>query len=491
MFVTKARFPYALVAALSAVLLLAPFGSAGTASAAAYGPADKETQEEAQEETRFKIFGDLDIWFNAEDGTDFGPNRNKDKDAFFITQRLRLFASAIVSEEISIDGMVRVKPDRWGDDTTRDSGYNLDGDHNVFLTRMIYANWKPLENTRIHAGLIPIALPFAVTRNGILDTSMGGVSLNYTLERDKHLILAWGRAYDSAESSSGRSSDDTDLLILMAPLKFAEWNFSFAPWGIYGRIGADSKFWRTRVSYVTYHQPPVTEGVTDNGDAFWAGFAAQYELGRLSLKSDFAYGQIKTRENPASQGLNYNTQGWYMVLKAEYKTAFGTPGLLAWYATGSDADDVRDKQKWGILPSISTFGDGFEPLKSFDSLIVSYQPAGKWGVVAELADMSFADKLSHTARLGYFAGTNDKELAGQTVTPDPRQNLASSTRDFLMMVKGDHFIEADLENKYLFSKSTDIKFHLVYINTHRSSAWGDEKDIDDVYAAILNLTWRF
>lgn len=471
------------LALLPAVALLLTFGFTGESFA---------TEENA---TQFTIGGDMDLWLKAIDGAAFSTT--SDKDDFYAQQRLRIWASAIVSDEFSIHTLMRIKPDRWGDGTTINSGYNMDGDGNIFLVRMLYANWAPLEKTRVHAGIIPIALPMGTDRNGILDTSIGGVGVNYELGSGKNVYVAWGRAYDDPENTTGRSSDDTDLFMLKMPLKFDEPNIYFAPWGIYAKIGKDSKYWAKRVPWLT-HRNAADQFTYDNGQGAWGGFAARYTIGKLTLSGDFAYGQIKTAEAPMSSGeLQYNTAGYFGALKAEYKTSFGTPSLWGWYGSGSDADDVRDKQKWGVLPSISSFGDGFEPSKfGFDSMLVSFVPSGKWGVTAALDQVNFMEKLTHKFSVAFYAGTNDSALAKEGdlasgVPNNVKWHLANSTRDFVLMVKGDRFIEFCVENTYAFSKHLDIKFHVAYINTHRAKEWGEQRDIDDIYGAILNLTYNF
>lgn len=468
-----------------------------------YAEEEKKAQEAKQEGTKWKVFGDLDVWLKGLDGTEFSNADNSEKDNFFTTQRVRVFVNAQPSDVLSLHFMARVKPDRWGDGgnqtALKNSGFNMDGDNNIWLTRMVYAKWKALPNTTIDAGLIPIALPIGASRNGVLDSSIGGISVKYNFSPDKAIIGSWGRAYDEGETSdTGRMHDDADFFVLMAPLQFNEPNLFIAPWAIYGRIGADSKYWQQRVPHVsTGPRDPnngklLTTSLSDNADAFWGGFATRWYLGNFGILGDFAYGKIKSEYGPASEGLNYNTEGWHVALRTEYKThsAIGTPYMLAWYASGSDYDDVKDKQKWGVLPSISTFGDGFFPTKTgFDDGLISFLPSGKAGVVLGLEDMSFfSQKLIHTARVAYYEGTSDKDLARDA---NRRQHLANSTRDFIPMFKDDYFIELNLDNTYAATKDIDVKFNLGYINTNRSTAWGSERNIDDVYSAVLNVKFRF
>ena len=457
-----------------------------------------------EEKTKFHLAGDLDISFNYADGVAFNNNRNMD--AFSVPQRLRLFASAIVSNEFSLHALVRIKPDRWGEDGTPNSGYNLDGDGNIFLTRFIFAKWKPYDKTNVHMGIIPLALPFAGYRNGVLDTSVGGISADYSFTPDMKATLAWGRAYDNVDRATGKTDDDADLFVLMASLNFPEYNFKFSPWAVYANIGDDSKYWQDRVPHIT-HSPvipgvnpwdaPRRKTVHNSGDGIWAGFASAFTNGPFSLKADFAYGQITTDKCSQAEALNYNTSGWHASLKADYKLSWGVPALFGWYASGSDYDDVVNDQKWGHLPSISTFGDGFAPTSlgfpgGGQGMIntgglISFVPSGKWGAGAEIDEISFIENVKHTIRVAYYAGTNDNELAAN----NPMGNLANTKRDFILMVKDDHIVEVNFDHVWQFSPKVKIALFMGYMDIHRSGKWGNQRNLDDVYAASLSFKYQF
>ena len=124
----------------------------------------------------FKIWGDTDISLGWASHTGFS-NTKRSNDNFDVRQRVRVWTSAQVSENLKAYMMFRIATATWG---RRGGGYALDADEVVIRTRFLFLDWQP-ESTdlTIRMGIIPVNIPKAAFFSGILDTSAGGISLAY------------------------------------------------------------------------------------------------------------------------------------------------------------------------------------------------------------------------------------------------------------------------------------------------------------------------
>lgn len=439
----------------------------------------------AAADTSINISGDYDISFNWADGQSF--TNKKGGDNFETLQRIRIFTTVRVSERLQLFSLLRILPNRWGHSSPDHigAGYGLDADSVSLRSRHLYLDWQPIDDLRIRMGMIPVALPYAAFRNGVLDTTAGGVHASYAITDWLNIEGFWARPYDNYDQYE--SSNKMDFIYAALPMNFTAQKVQFHPWFLYSLIGKNSSYWNDRIPAVTFGGPRTT--VDDNGRAWWAGFSGKFSPDNWVFKTDFAYGSLKSEEG----GFNYNASGWYAALAVDYKTEWGIPGVFGWYASGSDADDAYDDNKWGTMPTISTFGDGFAPtsfgFKAGQSVnrdgTVSWVPSGKWGVGLQVTDISFIEKLKHTIRVAYYSGTNDKELAGD------KRALANTRRDFVLMTKGDHAIEVNFNHEYKIYENLILGVDMGYINMERCKEWGSEQKIDDAWAVSVGFKYKF
>ena len=109
--------------------------------------------------------------------------------------------------------------------------------------------------------------------------------------------------------------------------------------------------------------------------------------------------------------------GWYASLLAEYRLAWGTPGIYAWYSSGDDDNPGNGSER---LPSFDYNNECTSGFSGFGTLgtwtigrdaVLGYTLAGTWGFGARIRDLSFIDKLSHTIRVNFYNGTNAPRMA--------------------------------------------------------------------------------
>ncbi len=470
----------------------------------------------ARAETTFRVWGDMDIGFNMLDNTLF--DTESDADALIVNQRLRLFMSARVAENLQGVAMFRFLPASWGRSKVgnADGGYALDGDGVILRNRFLYLDWQPLSvPVQIRMGLQPLALPFAAFRNGVLDSSAGGITMTYDLTSQISATTFWARPYDEYDNDSNVNSqnklDEMDLFYFALPMNFAPQGVKVVPWTMYSHIGKDSGYWRTKSSSATkagnrWGNDPKAPAFDSNsdGNSWWAGVAATFTtFDPLTVKFDFTYGALNTDHEDFALGNNVvNTRGWFSALALDYKLDWAVPGVFAWYGSGSDADDVRDKSQWGYLPYVSTFGEGFGAT-SFGfaghyhlnaGAVSSFSASGRWGVGAQLDQIAIWPMLRHTVRVAYYRGTNDPDLVkdGIDLTPNGVSTAIAGPGaiDRQMMTTKDSAVEFNFNHYYKIYENLEVGMNTGYIRMDRDKIW-DDRYRDDRNAWQLSTDFHY
>lgn len=106
-------------------------------------------------------------------------------------------------------------------------------------------------------------------------------------------------------------------------------------------------------------------------------------------------------------------RGYYFALAVDYALDWGKPGLFAIYSSGDDAEDGKDALKSGRLPGLG-YDDKVSATRMAmagsmtlsNDAYVTISGLGMWLVGAQVADLSFAENMTHVARLAYLRGTN-------------------------------------------------------------------------------------
>jgi hypothetical protein len=162
------------------------------------------------------------------------------------------------------------------------------------------------------------------------------------------------------------------------------------------------------------------------GNMFWAGLPVVISAwDPWNIEIDLNYGYVESMgrfDATKRQGDDFFTrranterQGWLVKALVEYKMDWGTPGIFGWYASGDNGNPKNGSRRMPTICPYGNFtsflGDGnlaWSPTGSMLDYNTSY--SGTWGIGARAADVSFADKLSHTLTVAYWGGTNSPSM---------------------------------------------------------------------------------
>jgi hypothetical protein len=389
----------------------------------------------------------------------------------------------------------------WGSNEEENGGGALDADQGTFWIRRAYLDWSAVDNLQLRMGMQGVALPSAAFGNPILDTDVAGVVASYKFTDSMALTGFWLRPFDrdyGAGQVNGKNSpDEMDMFGLVLPLTFDA--FSLTPWAVYARNGNDSEYWN-------YRYDDNAQYFKGSSNLWWIG--AAFELNALdpfAIKLDAMYGGSKSSEDAPEYA------GWLAAGLFEFKTesAWGNPGLIAWYASGDDSGDYKDNGgngSFGRMPVVSTDRAGFAPAAygfpgsagCMQDGLLSSSGVGTWGLGLQLDGMSFVDKLSHTLRAVYLRGTNDKDM----IRNDPSVNRNGSRLDLpgyygamgegIYLTKGDYALEFDFLTSYEVNENLTLFLEANYINLKLDSGvWGKMADTTDAWKAQLLFQYSF
>lgn len=232
-----------------------------------------------------------------------------------------------------------------------------------------------------------------------------------------------------------------DFVGLTLPLTFD--GVKITPWGMYGFVGSrslggdakgDIDDMRAGMLPVLPSGSDLTtlEGNRSEGNAWWVGITGEMTtFSPFRLAGDFNYGSVDMGtvrslsgyDGATSKTIDLKRSGWLASAIAEYKLDFGVPGLLLWYGSGDNSNPYDGSERMPTVDagwSGSSFGfDGGYGISS--DTILGTSPVGTWGRRAPaLKDISFMENLTHAIQVGYYRGTNNKNMpanAGMTILP--------------------------------------------------------------------------
>ena len=414
-----------------------------------------------------KVDGEYMFSFSA--GEYFGTGNNFDTAG----QRLRLGLTFTTSEDLS--GYVQLQA---GIDENDNTGYDW-GSHNHAKSklgvRQAYIDWMiPSTTVKVRMGKQLVGLPVdAFGKNAIMQNinSRDGVVLSSPVTDWLDMTAFWVRAgYKSEFSNDTSRSPKADVFALSGALKFD--GLSVTPYVMYGAFDQG----------VVVQDGPSAEdgGLEASGDAYWFGVTSTLSyFDPFTLKLSGAYGLA----NLDSEYGDNDRSGWYVQAKASYKTAWGTPVLGAWYASGDEREDQYAKQGW-----IPTVGGRFHPTFAYsDNAYGLYTTtarnniAGTWGVQAGIEDVSFLEDLTHAFTVTLFKGTNS----------DGAKALNQNPIDY--MTYSDAAVEFNLDNTYMIYKNLAANLQLAYIinDFDKDDHAGIKKVDEDAWSAALSFAYRF
>jgi len=379
-------------------------------------------------------------------------------------QRTRLGLNFVASENLSGFLQFQMGSNQWGDY----AGADKHGRNNV-QTRQAYVDWiVPGTSVKVRMGRQQVGLPGeAFGDSSVMSAGWGGrdgIAVSAPVTDWLSLNALWVRAAVEQDDGEVISTDldeghNSDVFGLAAPMKFN--GFAVTPWVAYAALDAACEGENGQGSV----------GIKADADAYWAGVTATMSyFDPFTLKASFTYGKAE-HTGAGSEELE-DKDGWNAQIKATYKTAFGTPAIGAWYASGDDDDATYAGEgnqahiKGRFMPTTTFHNNAW----GLGGGIGREAMGGTWGVFAGIEGVSFIADLEHYAGVAYIEGTNDKKnatKAGFTVSPD-------------YMTTEDSIVEFDFGTTYNIYKNFVANLELSYIiNDFEEKYVGPKMDEDD------------
>ncbi len=421
---------------------------------------------------------------------------NGKEDQFEAKQRVRLWLDAVASENLSGQVYFEIGKATWGQ--AKNSGA-LGADDTCIKVRRAYIDWMiPETDVKVRMGIQGLALPsYTMGKSQILEDDMAAVTVSANFTDNVGMTLFWARPYNDnfsgyADGKDANYMDNVDVFGLVIPLSFD--GVKIAPYGMIAAIGPNAfrgynakedhydNFGNTKGTSVAqmaqgllpawgYVGTDVSRSVNtlkldEYATAWWAGVTADitaFDPFRIAV--DVMGGGVSWTNSRMDRA------GWMATLLMEYKTDFGIPGLVAWYASGDDDDLGNGSERMPYL-SVSNGDNGFSNY-AFDGGkyiaregAIGSSMAGTWGVGLRIKDVSFVENLKHALRINLIGGTNDPGILKKLYRQGKYEvvNTSGTTGiDNLYMTQGDTALEIGLLNEYKMYENFTIALDANYI----------------------------
>ncbi len=331
----------------------------------------------------------------------------KNESEFNVYQRIVVDVDITNSENLSAKIQFRAPSKQaWGAEP-----FNVGGGNWALDLRKAYIDWYvPTTDVLVRMGKQGFFLP-TTFGSAVIDDNAAGISVVAPVNDNFAITAHWARAEDYASkyvvnnngSTTTLATENVDLFALTAP--FANDVVSVTPWIAYAMGGEASP---------TSATPGVVGGVPSVGSLlgesnFWVGFASEFTMfDPFTFKLGFTYGSSDDVYSPV---VNDNeTSGWLVDGQIEYQTAYGTPSLLGWYATGDDVNEggriANISSGWA--PSYSAFFDQSAATLADTSGVIT--PTGTWALGLCWTGFEATEDLTLGAHALWINGTNDDKV---------------------------------------------------------------------------------
>ena len=430
-----------------------------------------------------KMDGEYLIQFTQ--GKRFSDQKETNKDKFDrVHQQVNLGMTATVSENLSGYFQFRSYWD-WGENQygeTGDLGYGFDGNRNneIYL-RQAYIDWiVPQTTVKVRMGRQNIGLPALADGKNIAfwakDPS-DGITISSPVTDWLSLSGFWARpARLSADGKQlTNSSDSIDVFGLVADMNFD--GFQVTPFLAYAAVGdgMDPTGWTNNNKYLV-----------GKSSTYWAGITgAMTYFDPFTVKASFVYGDrdFTSDENSALVG-QPSQHGYFMEGSVAYKTAYGTPELLAFYGSGDDKD-----VQYAYQESIPSLGGRFKGSYAFfngsglidNEIENNHNGNGAWGVRLAWKGLSFIEDLTHDFAVVYAQGTND--------SANTRFGLNPSR----YMTTDDSIVEIDFGTTYQIYKNLSAYLEAAYVFEDFETGAENNRlsSYDDAWKLALLFQYKF
>lgn len=345
--------------------------------------------------------------------------------------------------------------------------------------RLMYLDWVvPNTDVQVRMGRHDFTLPSYAFGSPIIDDFADGITVATDINENLAVSAMWIRPEINA-SYAGTPVGDNDGDANTPPTSIAAYHNDRGI--IVDAFGIASEYVGEGFAVAPYALYQVsgknTSTALDNGavDALWLGLGFE-----LSMFDPFTFALDAFYKNVDSDALNESESFYYVATKVAYATEFGVPSLGAWYASGVDLNDAKEKGFVGTGGGIAAAFGASSVL--FDDNDIGTRtndfggdPQGKMGVVFEWAEISFIENVNHIFRVMYVEGTNDSD---------------GVVGDWSKMTDDDSAVEVNFNTAYQMYESLSVSLDLGWVAPDFKG--GDSDGInDDIYRAALNFTYAF
>ena len=420
--------------------------------------------------------------------------------SFNAAQRIRINFDMVASESLSGRVQLQVANENVGPQYYTWGTSGVGGTGKTVTARLAYLDWMvPTTDVLVRMGRQEVTTPSYTFGSPILDTPVDGVLVNAPVNDMVGVTLGWLRA--KAELNKWKvehlAHNSVDLAYLAVDVNAD--GFKVTPWGMVGLHGNGT------LNNDGVFVSPGRLGMMGYGvdaDArttvYWVGIGGELTMfDPFKFTADFVYSG-----NDADGAAE--RKGWYAALGAEMKTAYATPFLRGWYASGDDAEgddsgNMLTVDDGGAFDASSIYYDANGLLAAS---IDKCNPGGTWGVQLGVKNVSFIEDLSHALSVTYFQGTNNSNRVSRAVNAAAAANVshdelfaAAKEGGFLpsmgYMTTKDSAWSIDFLSSYKLYQNLTANLLLAYLITDfDENLWADQK-FANAFRGTLNFTYAF
>ncbi|MEG1609625.1 MAG: outer membrane homotrimeric porin [Bilophila sp.] len=463
------------------------------------------------------------VWDIALQYNDSSFAKHETADRFDAKQRFRTQIDVIASENLKGVVFFEIGDTNWGRGS---QGGSLGTDGIEVEVRYSYIDWVvPDTDLKIRMGLQPFVMPGFVAGSAVLDGDGAGITASYDFTQNVGANLFWLRAendnnsYIDKHGFSDTQNNALDFVGLTLPMTFD--GAKVTPWGMYGFVGNRSLSGNARgdINDARDGMLPVLPGTlqslnnaftTDKsrGNAWWGGITGELTLfNPFRLAGDFNYGSVDMGStaslgtypgSTSSKKIDLKRSGWLLSALAEYKLDMMTPGLLLWYGSGDNSNAYDGSERMPVVDGGwkgSSFG--FDNGYGIDAdTALGTSPVGTWGAALRLKDISFIEELTHTFQVGYYRGTNDKNMPKNAGMRSSHTSYTDTggLEGSTYLTEKDAAWEVTFDSQYQIYQDLTLALELGYLRLDlNDSVWGNVINAteDNAYKVALNMRYAF
>lgn len=434
-------------------------------------------------------------------------------------QRFRTQIDIVASEALRGVVMLEVGEQLWGQSTAnagRGAGGGIGADGVAVEVKRAYVDWiPPNTDVSIRMGIQGFANPsFMDDSTQIFDDDVAGVTVSYAFNPNVAVTAWWLRPFSDDNANyattnpniTGRSFNEMDIAGMALPLSFD--GVKVTPWGMWASIGRDAfngysgptSTMQFNGLFPAWQTASISPRSTDGqGNGWWGGLTGEITLADpFRFAWDANYGSV---DMGRVRGTNEDVKraGWYAAMLAEYKFDMVTPGIVGWYGSGDDANWRNGSEMMPTIAASSKFTSFGQDGAGFDmpGTGLATGLSGTWGVMGQLKDITLLEDLSHTVRVAYYQGTNDKDgvkrarRSGTTVSPWMNSDADTA---FLYMTDKDNALEFNLDSTYKIYENLSVGMELGYIRLDiDESVWGRQtkNQSENMYKVAVGMNYSF